>query len=50
MKAHEEKKDLTGKDRSHDDLVGGGEQQTPEGLKRERTAEWLDRVAERLWF
>jgi hypothetical protein len=36
MKAHREKTDLTGKDKSQDDLVDGGEQQTPEGLKRER--------------
>jgi hypothetical protein len=36
LKSHEEKKDLTGKDKSQDDLVDGGEQQMPEGLKRER--------------
>jgi hypothetical protein len=35
-KAHEEKKDLDGKDKSQGDLVDCGEQQTPEGLKRER--------------
>ena len=35
-KAHEEKKDLDGKDKSQGDLVDGGQQQTPEGLKRER--------------
>ena len=34
--AHEEKKELTGKDKSQDDLVDGGLQETPEGLKRER--------------
>jgi hypothetical protein len=33
--AHEEKADLTGKDKSQDDLVDGGAQETPEGLKRE---------------
>jgi hypothetical protein len=36
MKAHEEKKDLTGKDKSQGDLVDGGAQETPEGLKRDR--------------
>jgi hypothetical protein len=36
MKAENEKKDLTGKDKSQDDLVDGGPQETPEGLKRER--------------
>jgi hypothetical protein len=35
-KAHEEKKDLDGKDKSQGDLVDGGELRTPEGLKRER--------------
>lgn len=36
-KAHEEKKDLDGKDKSQGgDLVDGGMQKTPEGLKRER--------------
>jgi hypothetical protein len=35
-KAHDEKKDLDGKNKSQGDLVDGGEQQTPEGLKRER--------------
>jgi hypothetical protein len=35
-KAHEEKKDLDGKDKSQGDLVDGGELKTPEGLKRER--------------
>ena len=35
-KASEEKKDLTGKDKSQGDLVDGGAQETPEGLKRER--------------
>jgi len=34
-KAHEEKSDLTGQDKSQDDLVDGGKQKTPEGLKRE---------------
>ena len=34
--AHDEKKDLDGKDKSQGDLVDGGLQKTPEGLKRER--------------
>jgi hypothetical protein len=35
-KAHEEKKDLDGKDKSQGDLVDGGELKTLEGLRRER--------------
>ena len=35
-KANEEKKGLTGKDKSQGDLVNGGPTETPEGLKRER--------------
>ena len=35
-KANQEKTGLTGKDKSQDDLVDGGPQELPEGLKRER--------------
>ena len=35
-KAHEERKDLDGKDKSQGDLVDGGELKPPEGLRRER--------------
>jgi hypothetical protein len=34
--AHQEKEGLTGQDKSQGDLRDGGEQKTPEGLKRER--------------
>jgi hypothetical protein len=37
MKANQEKKHLTRQDKSQDDLVDSGNQQTPEGLKRDRT-------------
>jgi hypothetical protein len=36
MKAEQEKKKLTGYDKSQGDLVDGGDQQTPEGLQRDR--------------
>jgi hypothetical protein len=36
MKANQEKKALTGRDKSQDDLVDAGHQETPEGLQRER--------------
>jgi hypothetical protein len=36
MKANQEKKNLTGQDKSQDDLVDAGHQQTPEGLQRDR--------------
>jgi len=35
-KANQEKTGLTGQDKSQGDLVDGGPQETPEGLKRER--------------
>ena len=37
MKAEQEKKKLTGHDKSQGDLVDIGNQQTPEGLQRDRT-------------
>ena len=36
MKAEQEKKNLTGKDKSQGDLVDAGHQQTPDGLQRDR--------------
>jgi hypothetical protein len=36
-KAHEEKTDLAGRDKSQGDLVDGGKQRTPEGLQRKPT-------------
>lgn len=36
VKANEEKTGLKGHDKQHGDLVNGGPQEIPEGLKRER--------------